>query len=89
MGHFWDTVGVLAGVFMPVWNLPLIVRIVRRKTSQDISLAWLWGVELCTLLMLPSALRSHELLLKAFGISNALFFSGVVIAVLRYRQSPK
>jgi hypothetical protein len=89
MHAFWDTIGLFAAVVMPVWNIPLIVRIVRRKTSQDISLAWLFGVWICMLLMLPAALKSRDTVLKAFGISNVVFFSGVVVAVMLYRRPTK
>lgn len=86
MEKFWETMGLLSAIIMPIWNIPLIVRIVQRKTSQDISLAWLFGVWGCMLLMLPSALKSSDATLKAFGISNVIFFSGVVVAVLAYRR---
>ncbi len=86
---FWNKLGLICAIVMPIWNIPLIVRIARRKTSEDISLAWLFGVWGCMVLMLPSSLRSSDLVLKAFGISNVVFFSGVVVAVLLYRRRPK
>jgi hypothetical protein len=89
MATIWESIGLFAAVLMPVWNIPLIVRIVRRKTSQDISLAWLFGVWSCMLAMLPAALKSNDAVLKAFGISNVVFFSGVVVAVLMYRRPVK
>ena len=35
--------------------------------------------------MLPSALASPEAVFKAFGLVNTVFFTAVVIQVLRYR----
>jgi uncharacterized protein with PQ loop repeat len=89
MKTFWDVMGLLAAVVMPIWNVPLIVRIARRKTADDISLAWMWGVWACMVLMLPAAFASRDITLKAFSISNVFFFSGVVIVVLLYRRPPK
>ena len=77
--------GLIAAVAMPLWNIPLIIRIERRKSSKDISLTWTLGVYACILLMLPSALASSDLIFRMFGIVNALLFGAVVIQVLRYR----
>ena len=89
MKNAWAQIGLVAAVMMPLWNIPLIWRIIQRRTSCDISLSWLFGVWGCILLMLPSALSSQEIQLKAFGISNAFFFSWVVVAVLMYRKNGK
>ena len=70
---------------MPLWNIPLIIRIGRRKSSKDISLSWTLGVFSCILLMLPSALASTDLIFKAFGVVNVVLFGAVVVQVLRYR----
>jgi hypothetical protein len=80
--------GILGSVLMPVFNIPLIYRIVMRKSSDDISLGWVLGVEACVILMLPSALQSAEPVLKIFGITNAISFSIVTIVVLSYHRKP-
>ncbi len=74
---------------MPLWNIPLIVRIVRRRSCGDLSLLWLFGIWGCIVLMLPSSLISTDIVLKAFGISNFLLFSVVVMVVMKYRKSGK
>lgn len=89
MDNFWGSVGTIAGIVMPIWNIPLIVRIIQRKTSQDISLAWLFGVWSCIILMLPASMTSQDTSLKGFAISNTIFFSGVVLTVLWYRRPRK
>lgn len=81
-------IGMVAGVALPFWNIPLILRIRRRKTSRDISLAWTFGVWACLLIMLPSTLLSSDRVLRAFGISNFVLFSFVVVTVLAYRKGP-
>lgn len=80
-----QTIGLIAAVVMPLWNIPLIVRIERRKSSKDISLPWALGVLGCILLMLPAALVSPDPVLRTYGMTNAVSFTAVVIQILRYR----
>ena len=79
------TAGLIAGVLLPLWNIPLVLRIGRRRSSADISLAWAVGVWACILLMLPAALVSSDVVFRIFSILNAVFFTAVVIQVFRYR----
>jgi hypothetical protein len=72
---------------MPFFNIPLILRILRRKSSEDISLIWAIGVWVCVIGMLPSSLQSTDLVLKAFSIVNAVFFTGVFVAVLAFHPT--
>ncbi len=81
-----QTIGLIAAVALPFWNIPLIVRIGQRKSSRDISLPWALGVLACLLLMLPSALLSPDRVFKVFAVVNVTMFSLVVIQVLRYRR---
>ena len=84
--HPLELLALVASVVMPLWNIPLIVKIVQRKSSHDLSLFWLWGVWICMLLMVPWALVTHELVLKVFSFVNFVLFSGVVVAVMKYRR---
>ncbi len=79
------TLGLIAAVVMPLWNIPLILRIEQRKSSKDISLSWTLGVFVCILLMLPAALRSVDAVLRIYAVLNTVFFAGVTVQVLRYR----
>ncbi len=83
-----ETLGVIAAVILPLWNIPLILRIRRRKSSGDVSLLWALGVWVCLLVMLPSGLTSAEPAFKAFTIVNLILFTVVVLAVARYRKAP-
>ncbi|MFA5975399.1 MAG: hypothetical protein WC859_04455 [Elusimicrobiota bacterium] len=78
------TLGLLSAILMPFFNIPLIVRIIRRRCSDDISLTWVIGVWICIIGMLPASLQSEDIVLKAFGMVNIVFFSGVVAVVLFY-----
>lgn len=86
MENLIQTVGMWAAVLLPFWNIPLILRIRRRRSSADISLPWALGVLGCLMAMLPSGLRSADPIFRVFTVVNFLMFSGVVIQVLRYRQ---
>jgi hypothetical protein len=84
--HPFKILALVASVVMPLFNIPLIVKIVRRKSSDDLSLSWLFGIWGCIVLMLPWALVTEEVVLRVFGIMNFLLFSVVVITVLKYRH---
>ena len=78
--------GIVGAISMPFFNIPLILKIWRRRSSKDISLSWALGVWICIVLITPSALCSPDNVFRIFGIVNLVFFSGVMIAVLRYRR---
>ena len=80
-------IGFIAAVILPLWNIPLIVKIAKRKSSRDISLSWAMGVWVCILFMFPSGMISPDLTWKAFNIVNLVLFSGVVAVVLKYRRT--
>lgn len=77
---------IFASAAMPLFNIPLIIRIVKRKSSDDISLVWALGVWVCILLMSPVALMSKELSFRLFGYSNLIFFTGVVFVTIQYHH---
>lgn len=76
--------GLIAALVLPLWNIPLIVKINQRKSAKDFSLWWTFGVWLTLLAMLPSALLSEDLVFKVFNIANLLIFTVVVIQVVRH-----
>ncbi len=78
-------IGLVAGIVLPLWNIPLILRIQQRKSSKDISLPWALGVLVCLLLMFPSAVMSSDVVFKTFSIANIVLFTAVVIQVVRFR----
>lgn len=81
-----ETLALVASVVMPLWNIPLIVRIVQRKSSADLSFAWFFGVWGCIVLMLPWGVMTKDVVLRAFTFVNFFLFSGVGIAMLKYRK---
>lgn len=82
-------IGTWAGALLPIFNVPLIVRIFRRKSADDISLVWVFGVWGCILLMSPTALTSPDMAFRAFGLMNLIFFTGVVVVTVKYHHKFK
>lgn len=82
-------IGLIAAVALPLWNIPMIVRIVKRKSSEDISLSWALGVWICFILMAPSGFNSTDLVWKLFNMINLVLFSCVVLVVFIYRKKAK
>lgn len=78
--------GTLAAIMLPLFNIPLMLRIRKRRSSDDISLVWTIGIFVCSLLMLPSAMVSTDLVFKLFAIVNIVLFSGVTYFVWKYRK---
>ena len=82
-------IALIAAVILPLWNIPLIVRMIKRKSSQDISLYWVFGVWSCFILMFPASLLSSDIVWKTFNIANIILFSAVVATAVIYRKKAK
>lgn len=83
------TIALIAAIILPLWNIPLIVRIIKRRSSKDISIPWALGVWICFLLMAPEAIRSPDLVWRTFNVVNLVLFTAVVVVVLIYRKISK
>lgn len=87
--NWWiEKIGLVSGIVLPLFNIPLILRLIQRKKSDDFSLAWAFGVWVCIILMTPQALQSNDMTFKAFGLMNIVFFSAVVFFICKYRIRP-
>jgi hypothetical protein len=86
MDAWIEKVGMISALALPLFNIPLILRLVQRKSAGDFSLSWALGVWVCIGLMTPQALRSSDPAFRAFGVFNFLFFSVVTFLVLKYRR---
>lgn len=82
-------IAFIAAIVLPLWNIPLIVRVIKRKSSKDISIYWAVGVWVCFLLMAPEAFRSPDPVWRAFNIMNLILFTAVVIVILVYHKIGK
>jgi uncharacterized protein with PQ loop repeat len=79
-------IALVAAVILPFFNIPLIVKIVHRRSSADISIGWALGVWICSLLMAPAGFTSNDIVWRSYNIVNLVLFTGVVIVVLKYRK---
>ena len=86
MKEWIDKIGFVAAVVLPLWNIPLIVNIIRRKSSRDLSLWWAVGVWTCIVFMFPSGVMSNDFTWKVFNIVNFVLFSAVLIVTFKYRK---
>ena len=73
-------------MILPLWDIPLMVRVVKRKSSQDISLIWALGIWFTSVLMAPSAFISGDKLAIGFNTMNVLMLTGVLIVTIKYRK---
>jgi uncharacterized protein with PQ loop repeat len=79
-------IGLVTAIILPLWNIPLIMKIVERKSSADISLAWVSGVWVCVVLMAPSGFQSQDMVWRAFNVMNLILFTAVFVTVFKYRK---
>jgi uncharacterized protein with PQ loop repeat len=86
LAEWVEKIGLVAAVTVPVFNIPLIARIVKRKSSEDISLTWVVGVWICFVLMLPSGLMTDDVVWKAFNTANIIFFTVVMVVSVKYHK---
>ncbi len=78
--------GLIASIALPLWNIPLIIRIIQRKSSRDVSLAWAIGVWVCIILMFPAGITSPDFVWRTYTVINTIFFTGVALTVYIYRN---
>ncbi len=84
-----DHLGLWSSIILPFFNIPLMLRLVRRKSSEDLSLIWVLGVFVCLSAMLPDAWTSPDFTYQVFATINLLFFLGVTFLVIYYRIRKK
>jgi hypothetical protein len=82
------TIGLLAATILPLWDIPLIVRIVRRRSSQDISLIYAVGIWVTSVMMAPSAFVSGDKLAIGFNTMNVIMLTAVMAVTIKYRKGP-
>jgi len=81
-----EKVAFIAAIVLPLFNIPLIIKIIHRKSSKDLSLCWVLGVWTCILLMAPAGFRSEDIVWRTFNYFNVVLFTLVAIVTLRYRR---
>jgi len=81
-----DKIALVAGIALPFFNIPLIIRIIKRKSSQDLSLCWVLGVWTCIVLMAPSGFQSEDTVWRIYNYFNVTLFTCVVFTTLKYRK---
>ncbi len=79
------TIGMVASVTLPLFNIPLIYKIRKTKSSKDLSIVWAVGVWVCIVFMLPAAIMSTDIIFKVFSMANFVLFSLVLVYIIKYR----
>lgn len=86
MQSLFEKIGFVTAIILPFFNIPLIIKMIRRKSSADISLAWCVGVWVCTMLMAPSGFQSKDTVWRTYCIINSILFTAVFVTVIKYRK---
>lgn len=86
MENIIDKIGLVTAIILPFFNIPLIVRIIKRRSSHDISLTWALGVWICLIFMAPSGFKSKDVVWKTFNIVNLVLFTAVTAVTLKFHK---
>ena len=81
-----DKIAFVAAISLPLFNIPLIIKMIKRKSSQDLSLTWVLGVWICIILMAPSGVRSEDMVWRTYNYINVIMFTSVMVVSVRYRK---
>lgn len=81
-----EKIALIGAIVLPFCNIPLIVRIIKRRSSEDISIPWAIGVWICLVLMAPDGFVSDDIVWKVYNIINFVLFSAVAVTVLLFRK---
>jgi hypothetical protein len=74
------------GCALPLFDIPLIVRIIKRKSSEDISLWWIIGLWVCFVILIPSWMKSTDIVWKSFNVVNLVLLTAVLIVTVKYHK---
>ncbi len=83
--NWLDAMATVAGGALPLFDISLIMYIIKRKSSKDISVLWAVGLWATSVAMAPAGLLSPDIASKAFNIVNVVMLTIVVIVVIKYR----
>ncbi len=86
---FKQTLGFAASIILPFFNIPLMLRMYQRKSSEDLSLVWVCGIFFSLLAMIPVGIQSPDSVFRLFSVLNFAFFSGVAGMAVYYRIKKK
>ena len=81
----WDSMATIAGGALPLFDLSLILYVIKRKSSKDISVMWAVGLWATSVAMAPAGIMSADIASKAFNIVNVVMLTAVVVVVIKYR----
>lgn len=84
--NWMDKIALAAAIILPLFNIPLIWKVIQRKSSADISLCWALGVWICIVLMTPSAVKSPDVVWRTFSYLNIALFTVVMFVTVKYRS---
>lgn len=82
---WYQSLGLVASVCLPLFNIPLMMRMIQRRSSADLSLIWVLGVFFCIVATLPAAYYSPDLVFRVYQVINIIFFSGVMFLAVYFR----
>jgi uncharacterized protein with PQ loop repeat len=81
-----NKIALIVAIILPFWNIPLIARIIKRRSSKDISIFWAVGVWVCLLAMFPAGIKSPDIIWKVYTYINFFFFTFVMVFAILFHK---
>ncbi|MFA5388798.1 MAG: hypothetical protein WC312_03470 [Candidatus Omnitrophota bacterium] len=81
-----EKIALIASILLPLFNIPLIVRIIKRRSSKDLSLFWAIGIWACFLAMFPTGVQSPDMVYRTFTYVNFFFFTLVMVFTVLFHK---
>ncbi len=81
-----ETTALITSIILPFFNIPLIYRISKRRSAEDVSAIWSIGVFVCFIIIEPYALLSGDIVFAVFNSLNIAFFIIINILIFRFRR---
>lgn len=79
--------GYICSMIVPVFHIPLIMKLVRKKSSQEWSLLSVIGFWIATLGIQPWALMTDDRALTILNTLSLMFISVELVLVIKYRRN--
>jgi uncharacterized protein with PQ loop repeat len=79
-------IALIASIILPLWNIPLIVRIIKRRSSKDLSIPWALGAWFFFLAMFPAGIQSPDIVYRTFTYVNFFFFTLVMVFTILFHK---
>lgn len=86
MKGLFENISTIAAAVLPLFDIPLILHIMKRRSSKDISVLWAVGLWVTSIALAPAGILNPNWASKLFNIVNVIMLTILVVVVWKYRK---